>query len=553
MARTRWPKRAALAAVGVALLAAGCQESAPPSPAPAATNQPATSQTDPSTARQPSTAAAASARRSNQPAADALPDFPPPKSSHAAGTSMSGGEPSFPPPKFDPATTDPALRGRPIDPGAPLADLMEQAQREGLVDGQGNLTIRPAREIDAARAAAAGIRELRGQYVRIYTDLPASDEVDRLPAVFDAAYPQWCEYFGVPRESNPPWRANAFIMQNKERFKAAGLLPEYLPEFENGFAEGHELYIVEQPTEYYRRHLLLHEGTHSFMLTRLTGSFPTWYFEGMAELFGTHRVDDGPGGLKVQTRYMPRDRDEVPYWGRTKLIADAYREGRARNLKGVFAIEPSRNMGNEDYAWSWAVCYFFDMHPAYRERFRTLFKLPAGSDFMEAMQKLYEADSDQVVTQWQVFITGLDYGYELERAAIRFQPGQPLPASGATVAVATNCGWHSTGIRLQAGQTYELTATGRYRVANEAKPWYSEPDGVTIRYHDGLPLGMLVAAVQPDHVGSGVTPLIKPVDIGSASKLTPQQDGTLYVKINEATADLADNEGSLRLTVKATQ
>lgn len=545
MARIGWQVRAVLVGVSVALYAAGCQESAPPSPAPAVPNQSASA-----TASQPSTAATANAaRRNNQPADAPLPDFPPPKDMQASGGSASGDESSFPPPKFDSQITDPA-QGRPIDPGAPLADLMEQAKRDGLVDAQGNLTIPPAREIDAARAAAAGIRELRGKHVRIYTDLPASDEVDRLPAVFDAVYPQWCNYFGVPQVTNPPWRANAFIMQNRERFKAAGLLPEYLPEFENGFAEGHELYVVEQPTEYYRRHLLLHEGTHSFMLTRLTGSFPTWYFEGMAELFGTHRVDDGPGGLKVQTRYMPRDREEVPFWGRTKLITDAYREGRARNLKGVFAIEPSRNMGNEEYAWSWAACYFFDMHPAYRERFRTLFKLPVCSDFMEAMQKLYESEGDQIVTQWQDFITGLDYGYDLERAAIRFQPGQPLPVSGATVSVATDCGWQSTGIRLQAGRTYELTAAGRYRVANESKPWYSEPDGVTIRYHDGLPLGMLVAAVQPDHVGGGTTPLIKPVDIGSASKLTPQQDGTLYVKINEASAGLADNEGSLRLTVK---
>lgn len=545
MACKPWYAIAALAGVGLALPVAGCQENAPPSPAPAATQQAA------STAAKPPSAAAPSntPSRSDPAGGDALPDFPPPKDAPDATASMSG-EPSFPPPKFDPATTDPALRGRPVAPGAPLADLMEQAKREGLIDNQGNLRIPPAREIDAAKAAAAGIRELRGQHVRIYTDLPASDELDRLPAVFDAVYPQWCDYFGVPRESSPPWRVNAFIMQNKERFKAAGLLPDYLPEFDNGFAEGHELYIVEQPSEYYRRHLLLHEGTHSFMLTRLNRSYPTWYFEGMAELFGTHRVDDGPGGLTVQTRYMPRSRDEVPLWGRIKLVADAYREGRARNLNGVFAIQLSRNMGNEDYAWSWAACYFFDTHPAYRDRFRTLFKLPALSDLMEEMLKLYEADSDQVVTSWQVFIAGLDYGYDLERAAIRFEPGQPLPASGATATIATDRGWQSTGIRLQAGRTYQVTATGRYRVANEGKPWYSEPDGVTIRYHAGLPLGMLEAAVQPDHVGSGVTPLIKAVPIGSASTLTPEQDGTLYVKINESTAGLVDNEGSVHVTVK---
>lgn len=545
MARTPRYVTAALAVLGLALLTVGCKESAPTSPAPAATHQAAADTAKPQSAPAP----AKVAPRSQQAAGDDLPDFPPPKDAQGSAPSMSG-EPSFPPPKFDPETTDPALRGRPIDPGAPLADLMQQAQREGLVDSQGNLKIPPAREIDAAKAAAAGIRELRGQFVRIYTDLPASDEVNRLPAVFDAVYPQWCDYFGVPRESNPPWRANAFIMQNKERFKAAGLLPAYLPEFENGFAEGHELYIVEQPTEYYRRHLLLHEGTHSFMLTRLSGSFPTWYFEGMAELFGTHRVDEGPSGLTVQMRYMPRSRDEVPFWGRTKLVADAYREGRARNLNGVFAIQPSRNMGNEEYAWSWAACYFFDTHPAYRDRFRTLFKLPARGDFMEELHRLYEADSDPIITQWQVFVAGLDYGYDLERAAIRLEPGQPLPAGGATATIVADRGWQSTGIRLQAGRSYQITATGRFRVANEAKPWYSEPDGVTIRYHDGLPLGMLLAAVQPDHVGNGVTPLIKPLAVGAAGTLTPEQDGTLYVKINEATAGLADNEGSVRVTVK---
>ena len=49
---------------------------------------------------------------------------------------------------------------------------------------------------------------------------------------------------------------------------------------------GAELWLHDQPTAYYRRHLLLHEGTHVFMASFLGGCGPGWYMEGTAELFG---------------------------------------------------------------------------------------------------------------------------------------------------------------------------------------------------------------------------------------------------------------------------
>ncbi|MEX0643638.1 MAG: hypothetical protein WD468_13120, partial [Pirellulales bacterium] len=53
------------------------------------------------------------------------------------------------------------------------------------------------RQIDESRARAAGIRKLTGKHLVLYTDVPSSPEVDRLPAVFDQAVPQWAEYFGI--------------------------------------------------------------------------------------------------------------------------------------------------------------------------------------------------------------------------------------------------------------------------------------------------------------------------------------------------------------------
>src|SRR5687767_8851911 len=145
----------------------------------------------------------------------------------------------------------------------------------------------PPRDINARRVAAAGIRILEGRHVRLLTDVPASAAVDELPRVFDAAVPEWAAYFELP-PSQIRRRWLAFLFQDRERFRALGLLPGDNPEFVNGYARGYELWLLEQPSDYYRRHLLLHEGTHALMQTQLGGAGPGWYMEGMAELLGTH-------------------------------------------------------------------------------------------------------------------------------------------------------------------------------------------------------------------------------------------------------------------------
>ena len=43
----------------------------------------------------------------------------------------------------------------------------------------------------------------------------------------------------------------------------------------NGVTLGSDMWLHDQPTDYYRRHLLLHEGTHAFMIAFLGGiTFP---------------------------------------------------------------------------------------------------------------------------------------------------------------------------------------------------------------------------------------------------------------------------------------
>ena len=66
---------------------------------------------------------------------------------------------------------------------------------------------------------------------------------------------------------------------------------------------------------------------------------------------------------------------------------------------------------------------------------------------------------------------------------------------GATIQVAADRGWQSTGLLLERGRKYRFEAEGRYQIARDPQVWWCEPNGVTIRYHGGLPLGILLGAV----------------------------------------------------------
>lgn len=406
----------------------------------------------------------------------------------------------------------------------------------------------PAPEIDDERVAAHGIRKLQGKHLTLYTDVKSSPAVDELPEVFDQAVPQWRDYFGMPAEKVDRWHVWGYIVQDKEKFRQAGLWPDDLPPIINGFQRGKEFWLFEQPTDYYRRHLMLHEGTHAAMYHWLGSAGPPWYTEGMAEYFGTHRWEDG----KLTTGYTPRTKDDAPGWGRVKLIKDAYADHKALQLTDVLRLPREAHRDNAAYAWSWAAVAFFEGNPKYQGEFRKLrdMKQPPNAEFSAALLTDLREHAGALQDEWQLFIAHHEYGYDVARNALDVIPARALPPAGATVEISAERGWQSTGLVLEAGKSYRLEASGRYQIGQSPKVWWCEPQGVTIRYHRGKPLGRLLAAVRNDEQPAAVTPLLNPVDIGAAADLTPRDAGTLWLKINEHEAEWSDNHGSLTVRIE---
>ncbi|MEN0111578.1 MAG: hypothetical protein AAF805_12735, partial [Planctomycetota bacterium] len=106
--------------------------------------------------------------------------------------------------------------------------------------------------------------------------------------------------------------------------------------------------------------------------------------------------------------------------------------------------------------------------------------------------------------------------------------------------------WQATGVRLAAGETVTINARGRFVVAREpdGTPWHCEANGVTLAWHDGQPLGRLLATVL---TRAGFTP---PEPVGLAGTLRSAEGGHLFLRVNDAPNALAENEGELRVTIR---
>lgn len=397
------------------------------------------------------------------------------------------------------------------------------------------------RKVDVPRAAAAGIRVIVGKHLRLWTDVAVDPAVEELPAAFDAAVPQWAEYFGIPAAKYEGWQVQGFLIKDRAKFAALGLLSERNPDFVNGYALGNELWFEEQPSDYYRRHLLLHEGTHSFMLAFRGGMGPGWYAEGMAELLGTHQWSNGRLAIGV----IPSDKESVPMWGRIKLIRDAVAQNKQLALGDVLSISNRQALSVDAYAWCWALATFLDSHPRYSAKFRKLQSLVREPDFNTHLRKAFHREWPDMQFEWQAFVATLDYGYDTERMAIVF----PKPLKGSTTSqVDAGRGWQQTSLRLRKGQTYQLAATGRYQIAHDGEPWPCEPGGVTLRYHDGFPLGMLLGVLRYEDKSDEPFAVIP---IGLQNTLTPSDDAVLYLRVNDSPAELSDNQGLLEVRIES--
>ncbi len=430
-----------------------------------------------------------------------------------------------------------------------------------VVAGAGDHAIAPL----AAAAQRAGLRVLAGTHLMLVTDRPArdGDGVDDLPRMFDEAFSAWCRHYAIDPRDHQDWQAFGCLVVDRERFREAGLLPDSVPDFSNGFCDRNRLWMMDQTNAAYRRHLLLHEGVHAFTISLRDLDTPAWYAEGIAELLATHRLEPVADSIpRLVATPMPHATADVEQLGRIEAIQRLREVDEMPGLDDVFASHGTAHGDMKLYASSWAAVALLSLHPRHAAAFATAEQGPLDRDFTERLARSPGWDAAAVARDFDAFTDDIDYGYDFSRSTIDWAAGGPLEGV-RELQVDAGRGWQNSGLHLERGQRYAMQATGRVQVGDAsarrqpgqaaACQLQAEPDGISIDWYRGRPIGRLLAAqwVEPDDASDGSRPRFVVIAAGARGEFVAPVDGPLFFKLNESPGDLADNEGAFQVKVSS--
>ncbi|MEM9365334.1 MAG: hypothetical protein AAGD07_05005 [Planctomycetota bacterium] len=446
----------------------------------------------------------------------------------------------------------------------------------------------------------------RGIYLELTTDRASREELADWISAFDAAVPQWLQFWGMPANAADGWLVRGLVVEDVAAFRATGDIPDAVPTFPYGYAAKGRLWVRVQDTSHYTRHLVLHEGVHALAIELFGGTGPTWYMEATAELLATHRdrvitaSSDpiSPANALLAQRddfrinRIPRSKREAPLWGRFKVIDEHRNSGALPRLDSVLNLPVDLKGAVEEYTWCWVAAMMMTHYPDTRDVF--LRAARNGYDRSPAFtSRLYRELQPQwpvVRARWRVALQELDYGYDWSRHGLTVSTDDSRYSGQAmSLSVAADQGWQSAGVWFPARSQVRIVAEGKCRVMTASSAvdtdipsdgqgtsnpvdWMSGPAGVTGRFHRGNPLGQLRVWLLPIAPEDGR--FLRPADIrpvvplrSSAAGMTELETGLvvrvdqpswLLFRVNDGcgelgTFQLADNEGFLRVEVSSVQ
>jgi hypothetical protein len=323
--------------------------------------------------------------------------------------------------------------------------------------------------------------------------------------------------------------------------------------------------MMDQSNPAYRRHLLLHEAAHAFTLTLRDLNTPPWYTEGIAEFLATHRLEpagqsgaagDAAGPARFVATPIPQRPEDVEQLGRIERLRSLRAAEKCPGLEAIFATPAADHQDLSAYAASWAAVALLRLHPAHAAAFAAAERGPLGVDFTDRLTRAPGFDAARAARDFDAFTDDVDYGYDLARSRVDWNPGRPMEAV-ATVEVESDRGWQNSGASLTAGRRYAVAARGRCTIgflAAEAGAapvrLETEPAGISLRWYRGRPLGRLLVAQWREPADGRGRPGFAVVAEGDGGTFTALADGPAFFKLNDPPGELADNSGRFTAEIR---
>ena len=262
-----------------------------------------------------------------------------------------------------------------------------------------------------------------------------------------------------------------------------------------------------------------HEAVHGYCSLVFGSTGPLWYAEGMAEVGQFWEKDNL--ALKAHPAIMGYLRDANPESMRTIINAERI-DGDAWKA----------------YAWRWVLCHMLVHNPNYSRQIRRL-----GMQLMSGDQASFEntfgSVANEISFEYLQFLEHLNPGLRADLIAWEWEQSPRVLSAGhsTSLRVDSKRGWQSSGVLVEPGVTYELTAEGTWQTGP------TEPETGA----DGQPdsgTGKLVGILMQDYQ------LSEEFELGANMQWTAPGAGVLYLRCRESLERIADNQGQMDVRVK---
>ncbi len=265
--------------------------------------------------------------------------------------------------------------------------------------------------------------------------------------------------------------------------------------------------------------IIQHECTHGFCHLTFGGVGPLWLAEGLAELGRWWREKEK--GVNVPPVILAH-------------LHDADRP----TLAEITAPNQPPSNDWRDYTWRYALCQMLLDNPNYADRFRALAGALMEGQPGVSFESVYGPVGGEVAFEFEQFLAHVGNGSRADLTAWPWKAKQRKLAPGGVgrAKVKGAAGWQASGVEVEAGAVYVITAEGTCRLAIDAEP--TGPEG------DAAGRGRLTGALYADFTLSPEIPL------GSHSSWIAPADGLLMLRAADAWTELADNDGTLSITIR---
>lgn len=267
--------------------------------------------------------------------------------------------------------------------------------------------------------------------------------------------------------------------------------------------------------------ILRHESTHGFCHLAFGGVGPPWLAEGLAEVGRWWR--DRERGVEVAPEYVALLHDpRLPRPSIAEIVAPA----------------PHATDDWREYARRWALCHFLIENPNHSERFRGLAAALMEGRPGASFESTFAPVARELAFEFDLFLDHVGNGARADLTAWPWKTAnRRLAHRGiARARIPAAAGWRSSGVEVEAGAVYVITAEGEWRTAADAAA--VGPDGA----ESGR--GRLAGALFRDFA------LSSEIALGATTHWIAPADGVLMLRCADDWTGLADNDGTMKVTIR---